>query len=105
MAKRPNKEQQAGRVALRPMSSLATENIRRAQRGRREKEATMRGFPEEKIAGMLTAIAVISQAKPKPGDHGSMPCPVCGGSMVWEWGGPRAIRAWCATADCLVFMS
>jgi hypothetical protein len=87
------------------MSNLATANMRRAQRWRREKEATMRDFPEEKISGMLAAIVLISQAKPKPGDEGTCECPVCQDVLSWWWGGPRAIRARCATPDCLAFMS
>ena len=93
------------RLGRGPMSNRATTNMRRAQRWRREKEATMKDFPEAMIGGMLAAIVLIAQAKPKAGDLGHCACPVCGGVLSWWWGGPRAIRATCATADCLVFMS
>lgn len=57
-------------------------------------------------AGAVTVIADIHKGKPKPGDRGETPCPVCGaGKVVWSYGGPRAIRAACTTADCLTFMS
>lgn len=88
-----------------PMSNVATQNMRWAQRRRREREAIMKDFPEEKIAGMLAAIVLISQAKPSIGDEGTCECPVCHGVLAWWWGGPRAIRATCKTPDCLTFMS
>lgn len=55
---------------------------------------------------MAVMVLITDQHDPKPGDHGTVTCPRCGGTVHWRTAAPNNhIRAVCETENCVRFMS
>ncbi|MGF7162674.1 hypothetical protein FHS85_004329 [Rhodoligotrophos appendicifer] len=60
-------------------------------------------FFHEALERAATVRRTLSQADPRPGSSGSLPCPVCGEKLSWSRDGQGEISARCSTDGCVSF--